>query len=245
MMVMLAPAIKSSSPDKNKIMFRKAYNSLSQAVSNMSFDDKNYPATTVTANTGQSVYQGFNNLNPTATYASGTKFCTLLADQLNLLGSSSCGQSINCGGQTDSGWGSFTSSDGVEWRTYEGASGKVCKRTCTDTGTETYCSTAFPLSMTTHQYQSKVIIDINGAATGPNCSTDSGAASFGISVCPNASNCNPSATPTIPTGTTIADIYIIGVRYDGGLHLGTSDDGTDTDTCGSIILSESTNNTKP
>lgn len=242
LMVMLAPVVQRSSPNQDKIMFRKAYNSLSQAISNMSFDDKNYPDTTTTADTGQTVYQGFNNQLNYAT--AGVKFCTLLADQLNTIGDASCGQTLSCGGQSNGGWGSFTTSDGIVWRTYEGADGTVCKRTCTNVGSRTDCSTSFPVNMTTHQYQSKIIVDVDGPNRGPNCSTDSNATSFGLSRCPTYNNCNPNANPTIPAGTTIADLYIIGVRFDGGLHLGSSDDGTETDTCGSIILSESTTNTQ-
>lgn len=239
--VVLFPVIQRSTPDQNRIMFRKTFNALSQAVSNMSFDDINYPESvkgTIT-DTGQSVPEGFNNQS--GTYTAGTKFCTLLADQFNTIGTVTCGSTVTCNSVATAGWGSFTTSDGVDWRTFEGV-GTVCNRTCTDAE----CTTSFPMNMTTHAYQSKIIIDIDGPDKGPNCSADSNAASFGLTQCSWWNACDGGS---IPSGTKTADQYIIGVRFDGSLHLGSSDsnDGTattDTDKCGSIMLSEATTNTQ-
>lgn len=237
--VILFPVIQRSSPDQNKVMFRKTFNTLSQTVSNLSFDDVNYPESTTgtTTDTGQTVPSGFNN--QVGTYTAGTKFCTLLADQMNTIGPVTCNSSVSCNSVSDI-WGSFTTSDGVDWRIFEG-DGTVCGRACS--GAE--CTTLFPINRSTHAYQSKIIVDVNGAAKGPNCSADSNATSFGLTRCSWYAACNGG---TIPSGTQSADIYIIGVRYDGNLHLGSGDsyDGTsatDTDKCGSIMLAEPTTNT--
>jgi prepilin-type N-terminal cleavage/methylation domain-containing protein len=238
MTVILFPIIKQSFPDQNKVMFRKTFNTLSQAVSNLGFDDVNYPesATGTITDTGQTVPQGFNNQLPTTTYASGTKFCTLLADQLNTIGP------VVCGGSAGTGWGYFTTSDGGDWRTHEGL-GTDYGYSCTDAD----CSKMFPMNMSTHAYQSKIFIDVNGPNKGPNCSTDSNAGAFpygnggaAITRCSWYNTC--VAGSTNPAGTT-PDRYIIGVRFDGNLHLGSSDSGAETDICGSNMLSEPTNNT--
>lgn len=248
MMVILFPIIRNSAPDKEKIMFRKSFNSLSQAISNMQFDDANYPEsqTGTTTDTLQTVPKGFNN--QPGTYTAGTKFCTLLADQFNTVGTVTCGVSSTS-------WGTFTTSDGVDWLTHEGPANAADFTTrgyaCTPADTD--CGKSFPMNMSTHAYQSKIIIDINGASIGPNCSSDSNAQLFpygnggaAISRCSWYAACNGG---TIPSGTKTADIYIIGVRFDGSLHLGSGDvnDGTsttDTDKCGTLMLADPTTNTQ-
>lgn len=236
MMVILFPIIRDNSPDQDKIMFRKAFNALSQAVSNMQFDDNNYPesATNPTSDTGQTVPRGFNN--QPGTFTAGTKFCTLLADQLNTIGAVTCGSTVTCNTVASTGWGSFTTSDGVVWRTMEGA-GTACNRTCTDSD----CTVVFPLNRSNHAYQSKVFVDVDGPSRGPNCSTDSNAATLGLTRCSWYNTCT-AGLPN-PKGTT-PDNYIIGVRFDGNLHLGSSDSGAETDICGSNILSDPTTNTQ-
>lgn len=234
--VILFPVIQRSSPDQNKVMFRKAFNTLSQTVSNLSFDDTNYPETptVATSDTGQSVPPGFSTQG---SYTAGTKFCTLLANELNTIGAVNCNQSVTCGGVADV-WGSFTTADGADWRIYEG-DGKVCGRTCSDSD----CTKLFPINRSNHAYQSKIIVDVNGAAKGPNCSADSNATTFGLTRCSWYNACGTTSPPSIPSGQQSADIYIIGVRFDGNIRLGSSDDGSDTDQCGSVMLAEPTTNT--
>lgn len=243
--VVLIPMIQRSTPDQNRVMFRKTFNTLSQAVSNMSFDDVNYPesVTGQTSDTLQTVPKGFNNEN-----ASNIKFCTLLADELNTLGAVTCGISSTT-------WGAFTTTDGVDWLTHEGPANAADFTTrgysCDTSVAAADCGKVFPMNMSTHAYQSKIIIDVNGASRGPNCSADINASKFpygnggaAITRCSWANACDGGS---IPSGTQTADIYIIGVRFDGSLHLGSSDsnDGTataDTDKCGSLMLSAPTNN---
>lgn len=244
--VILFPVIQSSSPDQNKVMFRKTFNTLSQTVSNLSFDDVNYPESPplATSDTGQSVPQGFSNQT---TYTSGVKFCTLLTDQLNTIGP------VNCGPPSEgAGWGSFTTADGAFWRVHEGPATAADYRaqgySCTPSDAD--CGKSFPMNYSSHAYQTKIFVDVNGSAKGPNCSADSNAAKFpygsggaAISRCSWYNVCDPTQDPPIPKGTQTADIYIIGVRFDGNIRLGSSDDGSDTDKCGSIILAQPTTNT--
>lgn len=232
--VILFPVVQKSSPDQNKIMLRKTFNTLSQAVSNMSYDDVNYPETPegTTTDTGQSVPPGFNNQS--GSYTAGTKFCTLLAQQLNTIGPVDCAKSVTCNTVTST-WGTFTTADGVDWRIYEGP-GTVCKRTCTDSE----CNTTFPINRSNHAYQSKIIVDVNGSAKGPNCSNDHNASSFGLTKCNYLpETCNMDGLP-------MPDIYIIGVRYDGNLRIGSSDSFdtsvADGDACGELILDTPTSN---
>lgn len=220
------PALIKSMPSNNKVMFKKAYNTLSQGVNNLINDDVNYPSTQTGAlwDSGTSSYSGATvslgfNFDNGANYGDigkgYLKFCDLLSNQLNTVGT------VNCDNPVGTGWGSFTTSDGVLWQIYEGWSSSTTAPANDD----------FPLSNTDYAYQSKALIDVNGSK-GPNCTLDTSN---------TYSKFNYSANCKDP------DQFIIGIRYDGKLQVGCSTlpiCSTITDQNAINILLNPTNNTK-
>lgn len=218
----VTPMLVKSSPDKNKVMFRKAYNVMLQGVSNLINDDTNYPATQVDITTG---YQnGFNYT--TATSNTSNKFCYFLTDSLNTIGS------VTCPSTSAATNAYFTTSDGIVW-TIDFPSG----------GTDAAPNTQFPLSLTS--YSPKFVVDVDGTSKGPNCSTDDNATSytFGSGAGTALTRCSWYASCTAGTANpqnTTPDRYIIGIRFDGKLQVGS---GSSTDDCANNILLFATTNT--
>lgn len=210
----LVPAIFQTAPDNNKVMFKKAYYTLEQAISKMINDDNSY----------SSVTRGFNYTNATTLSGTTNKFCYYLADELNIVEAATC-PANNASPVTN---GYFTTTDGVAWTIFYPTNGN-------DT---TGYDTQFPMSLVpaTTLYATKIIVDVNGISKGTNCSTDSAAASYkfgagegtALTLCPVTTDC--SSKP---------DRFIIGVRYDGKLQIG-SDNSTDA--CATSILEEPTKN---
>jgi len=108
----LIPAITRLEPNKNKIMFKKAYATAETVISELLNDDGLYPIDTI--NTGTNELIGLRNTT-TATYngvlyATTTttrpfKFCELFVAKVNVLGTTNC---------TAAGY-DFTTSDGIVW----------------------------------------------------------------------------------------------------------------------------------
>jgi len=141
---LLIPAIMNTSPDSSKIMFKKANVTLQNSIEELINDDTNYPEDiTGTCKDGTvTVNCGFSNITLTANIPAGNnKFCYLLADKLNTVGTVTC---------PTTGTGSFTTTDGVYWQVYSPA------------GTE------FPT--TSSSYNTTITVDVNGTAKKPNCS---------------------------------------------------------------------------
>lgn len=221
----LIPSIFHVTPSKNKVLFRKAYNTLQQAVSMMVNDDAIYPADQ-TNGAAPPVQLGFNYVyNPggatSTTYYANNKFCNFLSDSLNMIGSASC-PTYNTVAN-----GYFTTPDGIVWTIDLPAA-----------GSDTAPATQFPLPPTAALFATKIIIDVNGPTKGPNCSTDSAATSysFGSGAGTALTRCS-----FYTTCSDTADRFIFGVRYDGKLEIGS---GGTTDTCANNILSAPTDNTK-
>lgn len=138
----LIPTIKAMIPDKNRVMFKKAYSVIENAVTNMVNDETYYPASELGTDTnGISVMRGFNY---TTTSLSYNKFCYLFFDNLNTVsgGVTYCPAAT---GQT-SNW--TISNDGIRWQMYVGS---------------------FPLNPA--DYSTTITMDVNGS-TSPNCSED-------------------------------------------------------------------------
>lgn len=110
--------------------------------------------------------------------------------------------------------GTFTTTDGVSWSVYFPAA-------------DAAYDTQFPMS--SPYYATKIIVDVNGSKN-PNCTADTGgsAAPYSLTLCPVTTDC--SSKP---------DKFIIGVRYDGKLQIGSN---TNTDVCANSILQEPTKN---
>lgn len=240
MMVILFPMIQQSLPNQNKILFRKTLNALSQAVSNMQFDDANYPSTqTGTDSNSNTVMRGFNyttattNKDATNTY---NKFCYFFFDQLNTVsgGVTSCplasGTSITAANILAT---KTVSSDGVIWYMYIPYPDSTATSTFTTGTSET---TAWPLSFSI--YNTKIIMDVNNSNNSTNCTQDTNGASF----LPTGYSVGTSTTCAKP------DTFIISVRYDGKVQVGcTANSGavcsTITDTNAQTYLSNPTDNT--
>lgn len=219
----LVPAIMQTAPNNNMVMFKKGYSILEEAISTMSNDDTNYPSDqqgTTTDTPSATVPRVFNF---TDAKANGTtnKFCYFLTDKLNTVGSMTAAcPAVDADASIN---GYFTTTDGIIW-------------TIKYVGNDGAPNIQFPLSSSS--YDLKIIMDVNGTSKGPNCSTDSAAASytFGSDTGTALTQCSFSATCN-----DVADRFIIGVRYDGKLQIGS---GATTDTCAINILSNPTRNIK-
>jgi len=108
-----------------------------------------------------------------------------------------------------------TTADGIIWRIYLG-------------GSDSDAVGQFPMTKTASSYPTKIIMDVNGTKS-PNCFTDSAYTTYRFST--DYSQCTDD-TP---------DSFIIGVRYDGRLQVGSD---PDNDTTAIEILSNPTDNTK-
>lgn len=237
----LLPTVQKTTPDKNKIVFRKAYNTIAQGVSNLIYDEVNYPSSQVDTTTG--LMKGLNYTVATSNIVSSVtynKFCYFLLDTLNTIGATSPTTACPQAGDTSGANGFFTTSDGVVW-TITYASGANDTTTGTPSGTDKQ----FPLTQTLTSYPTKIIVDVDGPAKGPNCSTDSAATSykFGSGTGTALVRCtwyNTCTDGTANPANSTPDRYIVGVRFDGKLQVGSGDD---TDKCANNILLFSTSNT--
>lgn len=222
---MLIPAIMKLAPSKNKIMFRKAYSIAEKTIDSMITNDQLYPASQIgtdsTSPTAIVVQRGFNYTIAANGSTSYNKFCYLFFDQLNI----TSGGSTACPlvGATSSTAAAIlatktVTSDGITWYMYIPYNDA--------SATSAYAaSTAFALDSAT--YTTKIIVDVNGAAK-PNCTVDSGSTYL------------PSDHTSCTTNTD-PDTFILGVRYDGKIQVGSS---VGTDSAAVNILSNPTNNTK-
>ncbi|MEI8128966.1 MAG: type II secretion system protein [bacterium] len=146
----LIPALMKAVPNNNIVLFKKANYTLQQAVSEIINNDTNYPISVLgtTTDTFASVPRGFNYTTITGTIvpASNNKFCYLLSDQMNTVGTVSC-PDLAVGGT-----GTFTTADGVSWRLIIPVP-----------------ASEFPLTAT--DYTTRIVVDVNGTTKSPNCGT--------------------------------------------------------------------------
>lgn len=206
-------------PSDNRVLFKKAYYNLSEAVAQMINDESLYPSSEV--NTGvSSTPRNFNytQLSTTPTYYTSNKFCYLLSERLNTV-------SVSCQAYNSTSVGSFTTSDGMQWRIYvpyDDVAGYTNRNTATTNTQFPVCNPTTATVCTSSYYTTLVTIDVNGSSKNPNCST--------------AAISNPTVSAC--ASGTIPDTYQIGVRFDGKLNI------PSTDTNAIYILSNPTVNTK-
>lgn len=225
MAVILIPMLNKTTPDKNKVVLRKAYTNLAQAVTTMINDDVNYPGTQVTD--PGNIPRGFNYTNAVPN-GNGTtnKFCYFLSDLMNTVGASSCPDNSFSGMYTSP---IFTTSDGITWYLYLAGN---------DT---TGADTQFKIGSDSAAYATKVIIDVNGPNKGTNCAAD------GLADVYKPSGGNPAYSKCVSSDTTNfpcqknPDTFYIGIRYDGKLYAGSI---AYVDYCAINILSNPSENTK-
>lgn len=234
----LLPALNKSTPNQNKIMYRKSYNFLQQAVSNLINNDSIYPSDQVGFDyTGtNTVARGFNyTIDPNTTLPyTYNKFCNFFYDQLNTLAASTTSCPLSSAkSDTPSLIANtrVTTSDGVDWYMYVPfADTTATVGAATTTG-------EWPLKSTT--YSTQIIVDVNGIGRGPNCSADTSFAT----IMPNGAH--PAYSSCVSTDTLNApcqknpDTFVIGIRYDGKIAVG---NGAGGDACAVDILTRPTNN---
>lgn len=122
----LIPAITSLAPDRNKVMFKKAYYSLEQAISQLINDEVHYPSGSTWSSSGGpaeckngSIYVNCSFYNTTATSDipvayKNNKFCYLLQQELNILKTD-----VACSRPDTTIPAQFTTSDGITWFVYD------------------------------------------------------------------------------------------------------------------------------
>lgn len=246
--IILIPQLTKDNPSRSKVIYRKAYNTVAQIVANMINDDVNYPATQFDSSTPP-VPRGFNyttattNKDATNTY---NKFCYFLANQLNTVGNISCPLAANpvAAGNIAT-TKIFDMPDGSTWYIRLGGN---------DSDGATGDDAQFPLPAATPPatyYATNLIVDIDGPYRGTNCSAD-GRFSSTYTYMPNAASLSPapapnpayknctSATPATTPCSGNPDTFILGVRYDGKIYVGTE---AGVDACGIDILKNPTTNT--
>jgi len=237
----LIPMVQRTAPNKSIVMYKKAYNSLLTAVVNMINDDNNYSASNVNTNlNNMQIGFQYTALTATPTYYSTLKFCYLLMDQLNTVGSSFCPA------DTSTGQGFFTTSDGAFWTVYIPVDDVTNYTTYVSTNAASSATSGqFPVSITAPLYPTKVIIDVNGPTVGTNCSADTGFSGVGT-IIPSpfaALGITPSPTYAKCAVTTSCasnpDTFVVGVRFDGKIQVGS---GASTDACANYILNNPTSN---
>lgn len=240
--MLVLPALNKSTPNQNRIMFRKSYNMLQQAVSNLINNDAIYPSTVTGPDSGgiTIVPRGFNYTpDPSiavTTYYTYNKFCNFFYDQLNTV-SGSTASCPSSGNKADTAAlianTRITTSDGVDWYMYIPFADTTVTTGATTTNGE------WPLSSTS--YTTKIIVDINGRNRGTNCAADSSFSTYmpsgGV---PAYSSC-VSADPVNDPCRNNPDTFVIGVRYDGKILSGASATGG-SDACAVNILSNPTQN---
>lgn len=218
--MVLIPTIQKSMPNKNKVMFRKSYNTMLSVISNMINDDVNYPGTVngndCTTPTAVSVPAGFsneattNNIESSNTY---NKFCYFFFDQMNVVSGGPTSCPLASAGTALS--GAVKGSDGVVWYIYAPAADAT-------TFSTTYASgDSFPRCA--NLYPTKITFDVN--ETGKKDDTDCATAAL---TNPTISACGPGIKP---------DTFQVNVRYDGKVVIPASDTNANT------YLSNPTDNT--
>lgn len=103
---LLMPAINKLRPNKNKVMFKKAYYLTERIVSELVNDEESYPFVEDKVGFDNTSEVEFNDI----AYSGNSKFCKLFALKLNTLS-----EDANCTGGASWENPSFTTTDGVKW----------------------------------------------------------------------------------------------------------------------------------
>lgn len=206
--MLFIPILNNMMPPTNKIMLRKTYLALEKAVNIMISDNINYPA-------GEMGDSDITADIPTSIKVSrGFNYTDKIGNATTnkfcfyLANQLSLMNASTCP-TTQPGVTKFaTTEDKMDWYIYLPIA-----------SADSDPNHQFPLDLT--KYSTKIIVDVNGAKM-PNCFTDTGYATY----VPSASY--KACTDDKP------DTFIIGVRYDGKLQIGSS---ASADTIAQDILS--------
>lgn len=236
----VTPVLKKAFPDQNIVLFRKAYNVVVTAVSELINDEQSYPSTVLgsTINptmTNQPV--GFNNVSITGTLVPSSltasdgstyppnKFCYLFSQMVNTTGNDFCSSNVLNG--------TFSTKNGMVW---------------------TIASTSPQFPLDGNNYSTRIIVDVNGKVNpsdsstkknGPDCSYL--ALNYNGTSWPACSTVSSKVWPDAADGI-VPDVYDIGVRYDGSTTIlkmsGSTLNTTNVDKAAATILSTPAKNTK-
>ena len=217
----LIPALFNRAPSNNKMMFKKAYHILNEAINDIVNNDENYPAEQTLTFGGNEYQRGFNYTK--ATTNTTNKFCSFLSGALNTDGTVSCMTTAQSGVGNMT---TFRTRDGIYWTVYVPVSDS--------TNNTNISSTIIAASTTSYQfpvaaslYTTKVLVDVNGAK-GPNCTRDSKGNLFTSYTLGGTTNFNYIETCNDP------DRFVMGVRYDGRLQVGCSAGMSINEACSTI-----------
>ncbi len=100
----LLPALIQNKPDKNKVLFKKAYTTVENIVTELVNDDRLYPLANGTEGLDNTTSVTVNDTS----YSGNTKFCKLFALKLNTIETD---DAIQCGADNVA----FTTSDSIQW----------------------------------------------------------------------------------------------------------------------------------
>ncbi len=116
---LIIPIIKQTQPDRQKVLFRKAYSNIERVVTELINDDYLYPEATKADGTP---YEGLDNVtnevelnDETAPYTGGNKFCNLITLKLNTISSDDNNCPGTPGGNGTFGTPSFTTNEGIAY----------------------------------------------------------------------------------------------------------------------------------
>lgn len=243
--IIVIPLLTKDNPSRNKVIFRKAYNSLAQIILNMINDDVNYPGARFDTSSPP-VPRGFNYTDATSN-GTTNKFCYFLSNQLNTVGSVTCplatapAAAANIATVT-----MFTMPDGSVWYIRLGGNDNA-----PPDATGALAQFPMPPTVEASMYPTNITVDIDGPYKGTNCSADGYFSSTyptymptGVSPAPTPAykNCTNSGADAATNPCKFnPDTFILGVRYDGKIFTGTT---AGVDNCAIDILKNPTNNTK-
>lgn len=206
LVALVTPTITNLTPDSNKIMIKKAYSTLENAISEMAADETNYPSDQTGTDSDSATVMRVFNYTTATTNGTTNKFCYFLADKLNILGSATCPLASASATTTNF----ATTSDGVIWYIYLNNS-------------DANYNFQFPLNP--NYYYTKILIDVNGTKT-PNCTADINGNTYSFNYL--ASCTNPDrfivgirydgklqiGCSTLPSCATITDQKVIDILSD-------------------------------
>ncbi len=215
--ILIPTILTNTIPSNNKIMFKKAYHSLEQAITIMINDDINYPSEATFQVNGIYIPRGFNYTVPTMNIRGSnlySKFCYFLFENLNTIKGGVC--PLNTESVTLNGT-KTKSSDGMDWYVFISVSDDFNNNNQDENNADNEV-VQFPLS--SNLSTTRVIVDVNGSEKGPNCTTDNNPNTPLHFLPTDYNTCSEDTEP---------DTFIINVRYDGKLRAGCSTDEPCTD----------------
>jgi len=206
--MLLIPTLMNIPPSKNKIMFKKVYYSLNEALNEMVNSDVNYPAEeTITLAIDGNEYQRDFNYTTGTTNGASNKFCYFLTQIYATI------NTVKCPTTSDGpAYGTFTTIDGVYMSVFnpvaDTANASITSATQANTA-------AYEFPIDSNLYTTKILVDVNNDKL-PNCTLDTQGNNYTFAL-------GGTTTLNYDVKCTDPDRFVIGVRYDGVLQIGQND----------------------